>query len=175
MSCSSKKLENYYIEFTGIHVDCKHSTHNKKEQRPKSRLRCRSCTFTLLILCWLFSVKRLVLPYYCTCSLQYCITRLHFWPQCIFFSLQDIPPPGSYDISTSFHRSQLKRDPAGARTDSGKLRRGAFLTSQSRFRAASWRTHRGEWSVQPRSVQFTFLYKDIAEMCFVVCFIKYKY
>ena len=105
----------------------------KKEQRPKRWLSCRSCTFTLLILRWLFSVKRLVLPYYCTCLLQYCITGLHFWPQFIFLSLQDIPPPGSYDISTSFHRSQLKRDPAGARTDSGKLRRGAFLTSQSRF------------------------------------------
>ena len=48
-------------------------------------------------------------------------------------SLQDIPPPGSYDISKSFHNSQLKKDPGQPRTDSGKRRRGAFLTSQSRF------------------------------------------
>ena len=137
------------------HVDCKHSTHNKKEQIPKRWFSYRSCTFTLLILRWLFSVKRLALPYYCTCSLQYCIARLHFWPQCIFLSLQDIPPPGSYDISTSFHRSQLKRDPAGARTDSGKLRRGAFLTSQSGSRRlvtyTSWRVIH---TTQVRAVYF---------------------
>ena len=45
---------------------------------------------------------------------------------------QDAPPPGSYDVVSAYTKTQLKREPGAPRSDSGKRRRGAFLTSQTR-------------------------------------------
>ncbi|XP_077999351.1 sperm-tail PG-rich repeat-containing protein 2-like [Glandiceps talaboti] len=55
--------------------------------------------------------------------------RLHSPPPVV----KDIPPPGSYEVSKSHDRTQGKIGHAGPRTDDGKKKAGAFLSSASRF------------------------------------------
>lgn len=47
--------------------------------------------------------------------------------------LQEIPPPGSYDVAKSHTKSQVKKDLAPPRTSAAKARQGAFKSSASRF------------------------------------------
>lgn len=50
--------------------------------------------------------------------------------------LQELPPPGSYDVSQSYQKSQIRSDRAKPRTDDASRKAGSFLTSASRFAPA---------------------------------------
>ena len=47
--------------------------------------------------------------------------------------LQDLPPPGSYEVRESYDVSQGKKEPAQPRTERGKRKKGSFLSSTRRF------------------------------------------
>ncbi|XP_022087491.1 sperm-tail PG-rich repeat-containing protein 2-like [Acanthaster planci] len=55
--------------------------------------------------------------------------RLHSPPPVI----KENPPPGSYEVSKSYDISQGKKEPAIPRTDTGKRKKGSFLSSSTRF------------------------------------------
>ncbi|XP_033103681.1 sperm-tail PG-rich repeat-containing protein 2-like [Anneissia japonica] len=55
--------------------------------------------------------------------------RLHSPPPII----KDVPPPGSYEVSKSYDRTQAKVEPAPPRSVIGKRKKGSFLSSSSRF------------------------------------------
>ncbi|XP_070544297.1 sperm-tail PG-rich repeat-containing protein 2-like [Ptychodera flava] len=55
--------------------------------------------------------------------------RLHSPPPVI----KDVPPPGSYEVSKSYDKTQTKAQHSGPRTQEGKKKAGAFLSSASRF------------------------------------------
>ncbi|XP_041485229.1 sperm-tail PG-rich repeat-containing protein 2-like [Lytechinus variegatus] len=48
-------------------------------------------------------------------------------------TIQDNPPPGSYEVRSSHDLSQGKKDPAPPRTHAGKRKKGSFLSSTRRF------------------------------------------
>lgn len=51
-------------------------------------------------------------------------------------TVKELPPPGSYEVSQSFMKSQVKVDRAKARTDEASRKQGSFLTAASRFAPA---------------------------------------
>lgn len=55
--------------------------------------------------------------------------RVHSPPPVV----KDIPPPGSYEVGTSFEASHGKKEPAQPRTEGGKRKKGSFLSSTKRF------------------------------------------
>lgn len=46
---------------------------------------------------------------------------------------KDIPPPGSYNVESSYHESQVKKTTAAPRTLAGQIKAGSFLSSSARF------------------------------------------
>ena len=66
---------------------------------------------------------------------QLVISFRTYWYWLINFclSFQDIPPPGSYEVGTSFEASHGKKEPAQPRTEGGKRKKGSFLSSTKRF------------------------------------------
>lgn len=50
--------------------------------------------------------------------------------------VKEIPPPGSYDVDKSYHRSQIRRPGAKPRTDSANRKHNSFLSAASRFAPA---------------------------------------
>ncbi|XP_071953727.1 sperm-tail PG-rich repeat-containing protein 2-like [Antedon mediterranea] len=55
--------------------------------------------------------------------------RLHSPPPII----KEVPPPGAYEVSKSYDRTQKKVEPAPPRSVVGKRKKGSFLSSSSRF------------------------------------------
>ncbi|XP_072038825.1 sperm-tail PG-rich repeat-containing protein 2-like [Amphiura filiformis] len=55
--------------------------------------------------------------------------RVHTPPPVV----KDLPPPGSYEVSASYDVSQSRKEPAAPRTESGKRKKGSFLSSTRRF------------------------------------------
>lgn len=51
-------------------------------------------------------------------------------------TVKELPPPGSYDVSQSYQKSQIRADRAKPRTDDASRKAGSFLTSASRFAPA---------------------------------------